>query len=150
MNFKSIFFTTIVYIAAIFSSTAKPANPKDIPSRVTVYSEDGEKFVLYANGIKQNTTPLAKVEVNDLKGAIVKLNAVFANPALPPVAKNVMRMAKDCEYSISKNKKGEYIINMKTAGTLGTTEEEQKAISKDSPATEPAPSKNKPVKKDNK
>ena len=147
MNFKSIFCVATLSAVSFFQAEAKPKNPKDIPSKVTLYSEDGEKFVLYANGIKQNTEPLAKVEANDMKGAIVKLNAVFANPALPPVAKSVMRMAKDCEYSISKNKKGEYGINMKTAGTLGTTEEELK---KENSTIEPVPAKNKPVKKDNK
>lgn len=121
MNYKSILLTTAVCIIAILYTQAKPTNPKDIPSKITIYTEDGEKFVLYVNGIKQNTSPLSKVDVNNLKGAIVKVNAVFANPALAPVAKSIMRMAKDCEYAIEKNKKGEYVINMKTAGTLGTS-----------------------------
>ncbi|HRH57262.1 MAG TPA: hypothetical protein PLS10_06395 [Chitinophagales bacterium] len=121
MNLKfSLTFATVCTLF-FYQTTAKPTNPKDIPSKITIYAEDGEKFVLYVNGIKQNIEPLSKVEVNDLKGAIVKVNAVFANPALAPVAKSIIRMAKDCEYAISKNKKGEYVINMKTAGTLGTS-----------------------------
>lgn len=121
MNLKFLLIFASVCTLFFYQTTAKPTNPKDIPSKITIYAEDGERFVLYVNGVKQNSEPLSKIEVNDLKGAIVKVNAVFANPLLAPVAKSIIRMAKDCEYAISKNKKGEYVINMKTAGTLGNS-----------------------------
>jgi uncharacterized protein YegP (UPF0339 family) len=131
MNLKFLLIFASVCTLFFYQTTAKPTNPKDIPSKITIYAEDGERFVLYVNGVKQNSEPLSKIEVNDLKGAIVKVNAVFANPLLAPVAKSIIRMAKDCEYAISKNKKGEYVINMKTAGTLGNSVSSPKATSSD-------------------
>lgn len=121
MNLKSILFTMAVCLIAILLTEAKPANPKEIPSKITIYSANGERFILYANGTKQNTVPLSTVDVSDLKGAIVKLNVIFENKMLAPLDKSIMRMAKDCSYEISKNKKGEYVINMKTAGALGNS-----------------------------
>lgn len=121
MNFRSILFTAAVCIIAILQTQAKPANPKDASSKITIYSVSGERFILYVNGTKQNTVPLSTVDVNDLKGAIIKVNVIFEDRTLAPLDKSIMRMAKDCSYEISKNKKGEYVINMKTAGALGNS-----------------------------
>lgn len=65
MNLKSILFTMAVCLIAILLTEAKPANPKEIPSKITIYSANGERFILYANGTKQNTVPLSTVDVSD-------------------------------------------------------------------------------------
>lgn len=122
MLMKLKFIMPIVFnvLLILCITNVQAGNNKEASGKITVFTEAGEKFTLYVNGIKQNTVPAAKMEVKDVKGLTLKINAVFENPALAPVAKTIVRMAKDCSYSIAKNKKGQYEINMKSAGTLGT------------------------------
>lgn len=119
MKLKYLLQLLMLGIISLYSNTLIAGKLKDTPGKVTVFTEDGQKFTMYANGIKINSVTAALVEAKDIKGLTVKINVVFENPALAPVAKTITRLAKDCSYAISKNSKGVYEINMKTAGTLG-------------------------------
>jgi hypothetical protein len=50
----SFIYTGVLSIGAIFAQ---------LPSRVTVFSEDGNPFYLIVNGIKQNDRPLTNIMV---------------------------------------------------------------------------------------
>jgi hypothetical protein len=86
----------------------------------TFFSEEGEQFTLYIDGEQKNATPTTKVEV-PIKGTSFNARAVFADAAILPIKKQIMRWGKDCTYSIVKNKKGEYIFDKKSCtGALPT------------------------------
>lgn len=86
----------------------------------TFFSEVGEKFTLYIDGAQVNANPGTKVEV-PVRGTSINVRAVFADASILPLKKQIMRWGKDCTYSITKNKKGEYVFDKKSCtGVLPT------------------------------
>lgn len=121
MNIKQLLSILLFCTVSIFFNNILTAGKiKDTPGKLTVFTEDGQKFTLYVNGVKVNPNAAAIVEAKDIKGLTVKVSVVFENLSLGLVSKTVTRLAKDCSYLVSKNNKGVYEINMKTAGTLGS------------------------------
>jgi hypothetical protein len=117
MKNKFLMLTVSIFAAA---NIAQAQMPGDSPyaGTMTFFTDEGEKFTLYLNGEQVNQAPAARV-VAQIKDASVSLRIVFEDVSLPQFKKTIMRMAKDCTYMISKNKKGEYTSSMKSCtGTL--------------------------------
>ena len=88
-----------------------------IPSRITVFSEDGHPFYLVANGIKQNDKPLTNVLVDGLSLPNYKVKVLFENSALPPIDKTIFTQdvdgrSSETAYRIKKNNKGVLVMNL--------------------------------------
>ena len=81
----------------------------------TFYSEDGDKFTLTFNGVQANATPLSNVVVSNVSVIRYTVKIVFQDVTIAPISKTMMRMGKDCTYSIKKNKKGEFVVKLKSA-----------------------------------
>ena len=81
-------------------------------SNLTIFSEDGDKFILYLNGLQQNTISQANLRLQGLVQPYYKARIVFDNAAKAPVDKNIQvvdpstQAAADVVYKI-KNKDGE-------------------------------------------
>ncbi len=91
-----------------------------LPSRVTVFSEDGNPFYLIVNGIKQNDRPLTNVMVDGLTFPNYKVRIMFENNAIPAIDKNIFTQDADGNptvqaYRIKKNNKGQYVLNFFSA-----------------------------------
>lgn len=87
-----------------------------IPSKVTVFSEDGNPFYLVVNGIKQNDRPLTNVMVDGLTLPNYKVKVIFEDAALPAIDKMIMTQdangaPAEVVYRIRKNNKGERVLN---------------------------------------
>jgi hypothetical protein len=100
----------------LFISTAGA----QLPSRITVFSEDGNPFYLVVNGIKQNDRPLTNVMVDGLTFPNYKVKVMFENNAIPPIDKNIFTQDADgnptvAAYRIRKNNKGAYVMNFFSA-----------------------------------
>jgi hypothetical protein len=54
------------------------------------FSEQGERFTVILNGIRQNTTPETNVKVTDLIAPNYKLKVIFDDPNLGELDKNLM------------------------------------------------------------
>lgn len=85
------------------------------PSRLTVFSEDGNPFYLVVNGIKQNDKPLTNVLVDGLSMPNYKVKVLFEDAQLPAIDK--MLMVHDADdhpsevaYRIKKNNKGVLVL----------------------------------------
>lgn len=81
---------------------------------VTLFAEEGENFSLFLNGEKVNASPAAKVVAEKVKDASISMRIVFEDGSIQPVKKNVMRAGKDCTYILKKDKKGQYVVRVKS------------------------------------
>ena len=80
---------------------------------ITIFSEDGDKFFLVLNGVRQNPAPQTNVRVDGLPGDFYDAKILFEDPAKPRITKNIpMKDAmthefRDMTFKIKKNKDGE-------------------------------------------
>lgn len=102
--------------ASAAAAMERAANPKAVlPGTFTFVSEDGISFTLFIANKQQNTTPLSTVIVNNILDTSIPVKIVFSNSSILPIEKKLLRMGKDCEYSIKQGKKGDYTVKIKKA-----------------------------------
>lgn len=58
-------------------------------SSLTVFSQEGEKFFLIMDGIRQNDLPMTNVKVTDLDRPIYKVKVIFEDANQKDIDKNV-------------------------------------------------------------
>src|SRR5690349_15250345 len=79
----------LLILVCFFAATAGllaqlKENPYNgVPSTVTVFATDGDKFWLILNGEKQNTTPAANVKIGNLTTGEYKIKVIFENSKIP-------------------------------------------------------------------
>lgn len=56
---------------------------------ITVFSEDGDRFYLILNGIRQNNAPQTNVRVDGLTSDYYKAKIIFENKSKPEISKNI-------------------------------------------------------------
>lgn len=56
---------------------------------ITVFSEDGDKFYLVLNGVKQNPTPQTNVRVDGLNNEFYNAKIIFEDQTKPEITKNI-------------------------------------------------------------
>lgn len=80
-------------------------------SNLIFFTEGGEKFTLYVNGVKSNTEPLANVKVEDINMEMAQIRVVFETPGAPEL-KSAMYIERGMEMTsmIMKNNKGKYVF----------------------------------------
>jgi len=81
-------------------------------SNLILFSEQGEQFFLYINGVKQNLNPETNVKVTDLNADSYKLRIVFHGQDIPQLNKNIYFATKGNEntFSIKLNRKDKYVM----------------------------------------
>src|SRR5690606_22242570 len=75
----------LLFFAGLMLSLTMSAQDK---LNLVVFSEDGEAFHAYVNGVQQNDQQQANVRIKDLSPTI-NLRIVFANAALPEIKKSM-------------------------------------------------------------
>lgn len=90
---------------------------------ITVFSQDGQRFFVVLNGIKQNSTASTNVKVTDLNMPNYKAKIIFEDPALLPIDKMVYTQNYegqyfDATYNIRKDKKGNLDMRLSSAGEV--------------------------------
>jgi len=88
-----------------------------LPSRITVFSEDGHPFYLIVNGIKQNDKPLTNVLVDGLTLPNYKVKVLFEDKNLVPIDKTIYTQDVDGKpsevaYRIKKNNKNVLVMQI--------------------------------------
>lgn len=58
-------------------------------SNLTVFAEEGEKFIVFLNGVQQNKTAQANVHVENITDNVQKLRLVFDDKSLAPITQNL-------------------------------------------------------------
>jgi hypothetical protein len=77
-----------------------------------VFSQNGERFYVILDGIKQNNAPATNVKVTDLTRPTYRAKIIFEDPAIPPIDKTVYVQDYDTKtymevvYNLRRNKNG--------------------------------------------
>lgn len=87
------------------------------PSRVTVFSQNGEKFWVVVNGVRQNDQPATNVCVTGLTMPNALFKIIFEDESIPSLDKNTLLRDGDnkpieINYVLRRNKKGEMVMNV--------------------------------------
>ncbi len=95
-----------------------------LTGKITMFSENGDKFWLVLNGVKINQKADFRITAENLTEAQYKAKIIFQNEKLPPVSETIFIVDMDGNvYSktlqIKSNKKGKYITRLVTAEILG-------------------------------
>lgn len=82
-------------------------------SNAILFTENGERFTIILNGVRQNTEPETNVKVTGLNAEFYKLKVIFTNTMLGEKNFNLyLNHGTETSYSIRKNSKGEYVIRL--------------------------------------
>lgn len=74
-------------------------------SNLTMFTEEGEKFTLFLNGVQQNQVLQSNVHIENIKANTQKLRIVFEDKNIPNISENIFYESyKDYTYVIRKKK----------------------------------------------
>jgi hypothetical protein len=113
--------TTLLLIMLAFAGAYAQNN------NLVVFSNNGEKFTLILNGVRQNATPETNVKVTGLNAANYKAKIIFEKKNLFDIDQNVYLMSggdhgKDTEYTYDIiEKKGSYKLRWMSEAPINAT-----------------------------
>lgn len=117
---KKLFLLFSLSLAALAGANAQTNN-------LVVYSEDGQKFYLILNGIKQNDKAQTNVKVTGLNQPTYKAKVIFEDTKIPDCNGNIQFMwaaeeLKDAEmvWVVKKDKKGAYKLKAQSQTSIAS------------------------------
>lgn len=88
-------------------------------SNLVFYAEQGEKFYVVLNGIRQNAEAQTNVKVTDLPQPYYKTKIIFEDQNLPQIDKTVnFNQGMETVFNIKQNKKGDYVLRWQSETPL--------------------------------
>ena len=85
-------------------------------SQLTIFHQDGEKFWVIIDGVKQNTTPQYTIFLDSLKGDFLKVKIIFDNEKIKDINKTISLKDENdkCVHSkyVIKKVKNEYVMRL--------------------------------------
>jgi hypothetical protein len=114
------FFPFICLLIACYSANSQVAS-------ATVFSEMGEKFVLYLNSEPMNETPKSNVKMSGLTSEFYQARVDFEDASLQDCSTSnfAVQFNSAVTYVVKKNKKGEYVIRFHSQTDGSSTDEVQ-------------------------
>ncbi len=80
-------------------------------TNLVFFTEQGERFTVILNGIRQNAQPETNVKITDLVAPTYKVKIIFDDAKLGEVDKTLtFNQGTETTFTIRKNNKGEYVI----------------------------------------
>lgn len=80
-------------------------------SNLVFYTEQGDPFYLYINGIQQNAGPVSNVMISDLPEATYKVKIQFEDASLGEISKNLMfGQGTETSYVVRQGNNDEWVI----------------------------------------
>lgn len=133
---KQFVMITLVALAAAISGKAQTAGS------ATVFSQDGEKFWVVVNGIKQNASPQTNVKITGLDQPGYKFKIIFDDETIKSIDQNIMTQDvdgkfNDVTYVVKKGKNG-YVMRVNSfQPASGNTSAENGQVSMPYSTSEP-------------
>lgn len=105
---RSLIFTLLLITGGICTALAQ--------YNVVVFAEQGEKFYLILNGVRQNDDAQTNVKVTDLNQPMYTAKIIFEDSSLGEMDKKLMfpEVPSEVTYVIKTNRKGEYVLRYQT------------------------------------
>jgi hypothetical protein len=94
---------------------------------IVVFAQDGEKFWLVLDGVRQNDNPQANVKVSELTQEAYRLKIIFEDPKIKSIDQNIATrwgvegVPVDVNYVIRRNKK-KYVLRVSNVTELQPTQ----------------------------
>lgn len=91
---------------------------------LTVFSQNGDKFFLFLDGVKQNEEARSDIRVQQIPGLYYNAKIVFKNASLPPIVKNNLYISDgedvlmDAAYRLRRDKTGKPKLNFYSMKTV--------------------------------
>ena len=91
---------------------------------LTVFSQNGDKFFLFLDGVKQNEEARSDIRVQEIPGLYYNAKIVFKNASLPPIVKNNLYISDgedvlmDAAYRLRRDKTGKPKLNFYSMKTV--------------------------------
>ena len=85
-------------------------------SNLTIFSEDGNRFFLILNGVRQNEVAQTNVRIEELPQPYYNCKIIFENKALNDISKNALMLTdadgihQDVTYKIKADNKGKQVL----------------------------------------
>lgn len=87
------------------------------PGSLNIFSQNGDKFFLFLNGVKQNTTAQSNIRISGVPGMYYNVKIVFKDNKIAPIVKNNLSVSDaddvlmDATYRIRRDKTGKPKLN---------------------------------------
>lgn len=107
----------LLFAAALFSFNLLAQK-----SNIVVFSEDGESFYAFLNGVKQNATAQSNVKITDVPGQGANLRLVFANSSDQPIKQDLYFVDAGQEHTIKVKRDKKGALKMKYFGAVPLSE----------------------------
>ncbi len=141
----SILVCSLLSIATIAQTTAN----------ATFFSQDGEKFWVIVDGVKQNDKAATNVKVTGLTNELYRVKIIFSDNTIPAIDQtisttDVENKRVDATYNIRKDKKGKMVMRVSSFNeSASTTASPAQTVipyhTEETPATTPAVNTTQPV-----
>ncbi|MEI6123113.1 MAG: DUF4476 domain-containing protein [Bacteroidota bacterium] len=107
---KKLLLLSIILVAFSYKMLAQSSD-------VTFFNQEGQKFYLIINGIKQNDTPQTNVKVSGLTADNYKAKVIFDNATIPAIDKTIYTRDVDgkffsTSYIIKQDKNGNWVAKL--------------------------------------
>ena len=109
----------IISILALFVSFSSFSQ-----NNLVIFSDDGEKFIMFVNNERQNEMPQANVKAENITQEGVRVKLAFNNKGIPELTKTLYFQESGKEYTfvLKQNRKGKYVLRLMS--TVAIVEEE--------------------------
>jgi hypothetical protein len=85
-------------------------------SNAVLFTEEGERFTVILNGLKQNESPETNVRLTGLNAEFYKMKVIFQSASIGERNFNLnLQLGMENTFAIKKNKKGEYVLRFVSA-----------------------------------
>jgi len=122
---KFIALSTLMF-CLILSSSAQTAE-------AILFTENGEKFTAFLNGVQANQAPSVNVSISDLNAEFYQLRVDFEDATLSDMTANISApLGMQTTYKIKLNNKGKYVARLQSQNALSSQTAAQEA-----PVTKP-------------
>ena len=114
-----------------------------LKTNLVFFSEQGERFTVILNGIRQNAAPETNVKVTDLIAPNYKVKIIFEDQTLGQLDKNLtFNQGTETTFVIKRNNKNEYVLRWMSevpiAQALPPSQGQQVVVYTTQPAPAPA------------
>ena len=100
------------------------------------YTDNGDKFTLYLNNVKQNETAATNVKAENISGKTVAIRVVFERSGVPTFNRTLSLSSNDKEIKIQLVKGREDVYSMKTVSTTDRQHNSSNTVIKGNGSTE--------------
>lgn len=136
---------TIITSLLLFCSIVQIAFAQN--SSLTVFSQEGERFYVVLDGIRQNDMPMTNVKITDLDRPNYKVKVIFDNASIDDINKNVFLQdvdgnPVDVVYNVRPNKKGIMDMRISSFNEVQTVSTKEENVVKYHAEENPMPTQN--------